>query len=393
MAETREFVNELDGQIGSIRTSLNALSDTIGERATTLKRLGVRRQEIIGSVVVVLLPNLDPATVVALGEKLPGFITPEQVKQQLDEMVGNRRDQLLQLNTKLGNYDANLAVLRGNLASARSDLTFPELADDKDMAMLTKAGYGTERYRVKWYDLFSGDLTFFRHWKKADELVQFYKAEDFAALSAQYAEQVAIVAAIAKAEKELHDFTAAKALREEVSKALDNVPVLALERIQSKLKSYLDTLSPVPEWMQDLANIDSRIATLIEEQRKDQDAHNIVSTNLTKLGELKAKVVRSGKKNVPDQYVTAIRGNGNSSASASGNTVHVHTGGGGYYGGSGFFSGVLWGEMDSYFAQERAYERGRRDASYGYGGGGGYGGSHSHVSSPSWQQADTSGQS
>lgn len=394
MADTNAFVKELDEHIGSIRTSMSALDETITARAAKLKTLESRRREIIHSTVIILLPNLEVATIALLSQKLPGFITIEQVQQQTVEMEGTHRSRLENLSARLATYDSDLAKVQVDLSEARSDLStlesaFTGLAEDVDMAVLVKHGYSTERYRPKWHDMLSLDFTFFKHWKKADELVAFYNAKDFNQLMQQYMGQTAALSAVKTAEARLRDLRSVKATYDDVVKALNAVPKAVLDRIQSKLKAYLDTLSPVPDWMSDLVNVDSRVAALVTEQRADQDAHASISTDFTKLAGLKTKISRSGKREVPDQYVEALRSS--RVPVQNGTTVHVHNGGG--FSGGSFFGGVLWGQMDSYFAQDLAYERGRRDASYNPGYGGGASPNYGHVSSPSWQQADNSGQS
>lgn len=406
MASTSDFVRELDEQIGGIRTSMTALSDAIGTRAEKLKALELRRREIIGSTVLVLLPNLEAGTIAALVEKLPGFITADAIRTQIIEMESVHRGRLNDLAAVLRTYESDVKKAQSDLSEARNDLgtleaAFPALTSDDVLARLVKSGYGTDRYRRKWYDCFSFDFSFFQDWKNADELVAQYNAKDYNQLAGQFIGQSAAHSAMQAAEKKLRELQAAKASHDDTANVLAAVPKHVLDRIQAKLKAYLDTLSPgtkfkvIPDWLSDLADVEVRISALTVEQRADQTAHSTASSNLTKISALRTKVTRSGKRDVPDQYIAALRSSGSSASSSSHTTVHVHSGGG--YSGPGFWSGVLWGEMDSYFAEQRAYDRGRRDASYspGYGGGGGYvpPAHHAHVSSPSWQQADTSGQS
>src|SRR5580700_3115470 len=80
MAETREFLHQLDEQIGDLEAGVRQLTVAVEQHDTDVTGLRAVRKDMIRERVETLLPDLSAATIARVDGEVPGFLTPAQVE-------------------------------------------------------------------------------------------------------------------------------------------------------------------------------------------------------------------------------------------------------------------------------------------------------------------------
>lgn len=117
--------------------------------------------------------------------------------------------------------------------------------DDRTWARLHHSGYGTPQYAPKWYQ-----LTYYRDWKEADELVERHGpaigVKDWPALRAKVEEARAAVTTL-QAERDAQQarkghIEGLVRARQDAEQALANLPARQLAEVRGRLRGHLEPL-------------------------------------------------------------------------------------------------------------------------------------------------------
>jgi hypothetical protein len=274
MATTKDFLAALDKKIAALQALLRPLtvqSKTADKRQCDLLAERTRQLDRLATT---LLPNLDEATVRALGRKLPKFLSPERVTHlrttALQEMVTNT-DEWEQAAAK----------------------RLKRLDEVPGLQQLMRDGYGTPAYATNFLH-----RKYYRDWKRADEIAnQFCMKslndirEYYRSLEGYLAER-SDAAALAKA-----------ALANRVTITVD--PTI-LAQLTVQLKATLDTLDATPGWMRKIATLDKQIREHTQTLTKLQTKRNAIEAALAKLIALRERATRSSVREVPKRYIAQL---------------------------------------------------------------------------------------
>lgn len=392
MATTRELSEELDQHIGSIRTSMEDIDRTVRTNTEAIARTRTQRKERMRAYAFSLLPNLSPATFQALSLRVTGFIGMAEAQAQIEREEGVFQRQIERHLTafKPATYAAQQSEININLGCAREDHalareTFQELGAIDGLERLIDNGYGTSTYPHHWWN-----LQYYTDWRDADNAVEAAHVTDWDALRQQYRTMKNDVEThrrtIETYERELRELNEAHTRYDELIAAKDKVPQVVLEQLQTRLQAGLEGLEPIPAWMGDVQNMNASIARYEAENTDLQSTRAQLARDLVNLQGVKTKVMRSGRREVPDDYLTRLKQSGrhNRQTAASGRTVsrspspassypgttHVHHHHH-YSGDTSFYDALLFTELSHH------YEREEPRPSYG-----GWGSGGSNYSSP-----------
>ena len=390
MATTRELSDELDTHINSIRGSMDDIDRTVRTNTEAIGRTKVQRTQALRGYAQRLLPNLELSTLQAIGQRVPDFVRSEDVQAQVqrEEGVFQRQIDRLLATFNPKTYASERNGINIKLTGAREDLaltkgSFDELDAIDGLTSLIDNGYGTSAYPHRWWS----SLQFYTDWRNADNAVETAKVADWNALRQQFLRmrgdvqaQEAVVNGHAQELKTLDD---AHTRYDELVTEKQKVAVAILEQLQTKLQARLESLDPIPTWMGDVRTMNETIARLEAENTVLQGTRAQLARDLGNLQGVKTKVLRSGRREVPDDYLVQLKRSGrhNRQTATSGRTdtaprsmrppgssgyssapveVHHH-----YYGtDTSFYDALLFTQLSEHYEREEPRSWGRSGGGY-----------------------------
>ena len=362
MADKQEFLNEIDEHANDLRTALGRIDTSIAANARETTELKLDREQRIRTTVQTILPELTEVTVYAANVRSPGLVSWSQVEQMLKESSATYQRQLDELGTRFDPAQAasRKAAIETELLRNEDDLRsvkapFDDLCRVPEVTRLVDDGYGTASYPFHWLN-----LQYYRDWRAADKAAEQAGFDNWSMLAAQYAQQSSDVVSVSEITKgkqaELEAVQADERSSNDLRRALTEVPDKVLEQLRVKLASRISTSTATG----DLVEFDQKLSDLQTQIVSLRDAQTALSKQLAELQQVRSRAAKSRKREVPDEYVTAVRQNRSSFASSG--PVHSHTT---YvYDNSSFYDGLLYGQMLNYFEQpsgRNAYDAGYQD--------------------------------
>lgn len=372
MATKEQFLSELDAQIIDLRTNLSQIGDTVKTNLDTITDLKNKRVTRLAEYLANLVPDLSDATIQKLNAQLPGIVTSSQVQMMLDGLKTTYGNQLTRLGFDPSKFESSRVELTAALEKADAQLktiqggVFSRLERDTAIRGLLERGYETKAYTYGWFD-----GQFYRDWKAGDEVVEASGYKTWAEVASQYSQwaQARKIAQddLSTSKGALTKLAADASSYNDLQAAIRRIPDDVLEKVTTKIKGRLDSMDPLPQELIDVTTNDKLITALQNQNTSWQENRTRLSDQMTSLQKIRAQAQHSHKSEVPDNYLTKLRSNrsnpGYSPSYGSGPTViHVHDSSSN----DGFFSGLMLGEMNGYFNQQAAYDRGQRDADQPY---------------------------
>ena len=367
MAETRELLQQLDEQIGDLDAGVRQLTTSIERHDADVTGLGNVRRELIRGRAEALLPDLAPATIARLEGEVPGFVTAAQVAAMVARAAAIHEAQRARLLASFdpGAAEEQAARLGSELARAETDAIdvrqpYGDLLSDGDVTYLVGVGYGSGAYRPRWWHFFG---TFYGDWKRADEAVERLGARSWAEIAAQHEAQTVMQGLLASAREKAAKHDAARAAHAELVASIARAPETVLEQLRVKMEAWIDGQDPPPASLHEIGPLGRQIAERQRELSELQGQKTSLAGLLVKLQEVRARAARSSKRQVPDQYLEALRASRQPAGWGGGGArpyVYVHD--------TDFFDGVLYGQMSGYFvegsrarARQAGYDQGYGD--------------------------------
>ena len=364
MATKQAFIEELDGQTEETQAALKQIAETIAVNNTTIAELQTRRKALIHERVLNLLPDLSATALKKLENKLPGFSNVEQVDQLLANTQITYQNQL---NRLLIEFDPAKCAgeklrIRMEIAEIEADQRriqepLEEMRAIPDFTRLLAAGYGSKQYRVSWWR-----WQFYRDWKAADLAMSAAGMKRWEDLVEQYGNLTHTATLMKERTDSLNaetaDLDSKSASHHDLTAALAKVPETVLEQLRVKFEARLESMDPVPEWMNAVGVLSGQLLELQDGNLKLQNARTKMVEQLTSLQKVRTQASRSKKRQVPDEYVKnlcskRVGGFGGARGTVPNTVVVEH-----YYNDDYFLNLMLFQQMNNYFDQRDAYDAG-----------------------------------
>jgi hypothetical protein len=373
MARKEQFLAELDEQLAELKSARATLSQNLVDNTNATVELKQRRADRLTKYTQTLLPDLQPASIQQLNRQLPDFVTPDQVARMLSEA---RTTYQTQLSNLLQTYDPKsletiraeistaLKAARLNLASVK--VPFEALRSKTRITGLINSGYGTKQYRYRWFN-----LQYYRDWRDADEIVEKNGAKDWLEIRSQYNARADAIATfeeqVSGLATQLQQLEWSSSSYRQLNRALGNIQGIILDQLHVKLRARLDGTT-LPQGMRDVEEMNAQLVALQEQSVRLQETQRKMLDQLAGLQQLWTQARQSRRRDVPDEFLSRLQQNRpvRGDPGSPTHVLYVQN-----YPDSGFFDGVLFGEMNSYFNQRESYERGTsshssyRDSTYG----------------------------
>ncbi len=333
MANKDDFLARVDEQLDRLKSWQDELEADVKRRREEIGQLRAKRSARLTELAGSLLPDLKKATLDRLHEKLPDSLSARQVAElreaQIQALEAQTRDLLAKFDP--ATYQARRLRLENDLEQEKGyqEPIHSSLANwmaIPGFRILIERGYGTPAYRQSWLS-----LDYYRHWKRADEIAETFKVKGWPEVLAKYRElkenSDRIAATRADLEKQIAELDRNLKYHEELKNAAERVDDVVLEKARTKLSGLMDTLNPRPGWMSDLQEIDAAIAghqKSIDEGL--QSRRERIAEQTTQLQDLRLKVVRSGRRDVPDEYMNNLPVPTRAYPPTAGTTVYIDSG-------------------------------------------------------------------
>lgn len=332
MAGKKEFLETLEEQNRTMQSWLTDVDREINSRNLELSALGGRRAKAIELVVLRMLPDLRTETLVSLEKSLPNFLTRAEARDAVTEERGLIADRLKDLFSYFNPATAKAEALRLQVEIGKEKDSLGILMDGwnslymiPNFSRLVVAGYGTPDYNKGWWQ-----LGYYLDWRDADCATEASGKKDWAELSASlhnFNDSIANSdSTLSSLGKKLAEIEANEKLNAELESELQNVEGTVCEKLQTQLRSRLDSMTELlgsmakpPEFLDEALEIDAKIVAL----RKDVNEvfhprREKIQGELSKLQKIILTVSRSKQKSVPDEYLEKARASNRAMSSGRG---------------------------------------------------------------------------
>jgi hypothetical protein len=313
-----EFISEAQAQLKNLNEWLQEIEAAIDEETNRLTRLRQLRQQAFDDLAVRLLPDLSRSSVEKLNKTFPDLITISWVTTEINK---RRKQNEKRLDEIAASYSpetfesrvADLDVMIDKLSMDFDEIEkgYQAFLSTQGIGPLLKSGYGTPEYKHSWTE-----RQYYRDWKRADEIVEELQCHHWNEVQTRWdiisggyetAKQQLINTQEQKEElKRLH-FE-----HETLTKSQENVEQDVLNAcylvIKSELDLNVDRSNPL---MKQIVEIDGRMQESSNRINNElQDRRSKVHDQMLALQQIIASAGQSRQQEVPDEYVSTIRGSG-----------------------------------------------------------------------------------
>ena len=273
-----------------------------------------KRQESLEGYVTSLLPDLSEATIGSLSRKFPGFVNlgaVENLKKTETATIQGQLDRL-KLKFEMTSCDVKRMELEAEVAKETeykrlNGSVLDGLLQIPGYKALVDSGYGTDNYPYKFTN-----LQYYKDWSRADAIVEKLQKSNWSEVLSGHNSLLARIYGsrdtIVRFGLEIRELDADQTMFNSLKEAMKNVDDLVLQKLRVKLRAKLDSLDPLPSWMQDVETIDKKISLnrrAIDETL--QPRREKITEQLVRLQDVMARVSQSKQKEVPDKYVEVLR--------------------------------------------------------------------------------------
>lgn len=307
MADKKQFLIDLRSHADTVQRWLDDLTSNTDQRNRAIGVLKENRNKIIETLVNELLPSLDNADVAKLQQRLPGILSAEDIRLIHDSEVASIQSRITR-NFVQSDYENGRHSLadRVDQENGKAKKYADELNKVSDVKSLVERGYGTDQYKVKFYQ-----AQYYADWRRADEIAEEMHVGSWEEVRHWYDDldlkRSNAVDAANRAQSSIVSLDEAYQQHADLQKELANVNVTVLEKARIRVRAAIDTLTDNPSWMSKVRDIDKEILDQQAELTKLQEQRRPMSEELTKLQKLYADAAKSPQKTVPDQYANMLR--------------------------------------------------------------------------------------
>jgi hypothetical protein len=249
----RELQDLATRQRHNARAELQTLADERRRHTATTASLRGELEEAWRALLEIALPDLEPAGLDGAAQQLA---LPALGAREVTRRMAERK---AQLSAVIAQIDADPAMRERDATLAKLDIrrrgldeqleplqgSLQKLEAEPDFADLIASGYGTETYARKWWQ-----RGFFRHWKRADEVVAKHgprlSAEDFGQVRGRYLREREAAQTFlqerAEIEAQAGHLVDLTERRRDAEAGLGELPAWALGAVRARLREHLHSL-------------------------------------------------------------------------------------------------------------------------------------------------------
>ncbi|MGH9762148.1 MAG: hypothetical protein ACREDR_16705 [Blastocatellia bacterium] len=317
MASKAELLDALNARGNMLQGWLNDIGSNIETKQAELNDLRNQRRDKLAEIVSGLLPDLSESSLAAVQQSVPNFLTPAQAAQMRFEEseVVKRQLERHRAGFDPDGYAGNVDMITEQVNTARNQLSaldaeFAQLMATPGLGDLIQRHYGEQTYTRDPHHHILGMLY---DWVHADDVAREIGMDGWPQVRAKYRDFIErrnmLNQTIEQASAQLQKLSQNKRLLDELGSITDDkLERRVLERARTGLAARLDSLGEPADLLRKVRDIDAQISALQSEINTLQAKKSTVSEQLDQTLQLRMTAASSAKQQVPDEYVTQIRG-------------------------------------------------------------------------------------